>query len=230
MACLKILAGAFIFMAVVWLLYDHFGHELIRTMYEGTATGFLSKIIEGQAVFPVEYYLKLADKLFFSVIFLIILMCLMMYFIRRLYLVLCRENRTILFGIMLLVTFSLAGSLRLFCLNSVNAIPLMTGVKDWMTVYEQRFSTLKTLLSGAEAIGYVSEKYGWEAAGRNTAKYFRTRYFLSPVIIDTNKRTGLIIGNFDNEQSQENLKKEGLIIVKDFGKGLMLLKKNGAKQ
>jgi hypothetical protein len=50
------------------------------------------------------------------------------------------------------------------------------------------------------------------------------------VLIDKNRRTGLIIGNFKNDQSPTKLKKNGLIMIKDFGNGLMLLKKSGAKQ
>lgn len=51
-------------MSLGWLLYSYFGHQLIRAMYEGRSIGILNKIIEGQAVHPVEKNFKEADAFF----------------------------------------------------------------------------------------------------------------------------------------------------------------------
>lgn len=46
--------------------YGLFGHQFIKAIYEGKAIGFLNSIIEGQTTHPLEYYLEIADVLFFS--------------------------------------------------------------------------------------------------------------------------------------------------------------------
>jgi len=56
----------FLSLAIGWISYGLFGHQFIRAMYEGRMVGFLNRIIEGQAKYPLGYYLKIADGLFFG--------------------------------------------------------------------------------------------------------------------------------------------------------------------
>ena len=51
-------------LTIGWVLYTLFGHPLINAMYEGKSIGILNRVIEGQAVHPVEKYYRYADKLF----------------------------------------------------------------------------------------------------------------------------------------------------------------------
>jgi hypothetical protein len=63
---LVIALAIFILMPVGWLLNIHLGHEIIRAMYEGRSICFLNRIIEGQAVHPVEHYFATWDSLFLT--------------------------------------------------------------------------------------------------------------------------------------------------------------------
>jgi hypothetical protein len=53
-------------MAIGWITYILFGHQLIKAIYEGRSIEFLNKIFEGQSVHPVEFYYKTLDTIFFS--------------------------------------------------------------------------------------------------------------------------------------------------------------------
>jgi hypothetical protein len=48
-------------LAIGWVLYTLFGHQLINTMYEGKSIGILNRMIHSQAVYSVEEYYKAAD-------------------------------------------------------------------------------------------------------------------------------------------------------------------------
>ena len=56
-----------LFVAIGWLLYSYFGHRLIKAMYEGRSLEILNRIIEGQAVHPVEFYFEKALFLILNV-------------------------------------------------------------------------------------------------------------------------------------------------------------------
>ena len=66
---LLLIAVLLLVMTTGWFLYAFFGHEFIRIMYEGRSIEFFNKIIEAQAIHPVEFYFKEADKLFFTLNF-----------------------------------------------------------------------------------------------------------------------------------------------------------------
>ena len=53
--------GCLLSVACVWLLYALIGHSLIEAMYQGRSIGFLNRIIEGQEVHSLGYYLRVAD-------------------------------------------------------------------------------------------------------------------------------------------------------------------------
>lgn len=53
---------------ISWACYLLFGHNLIKAIYEGKATGLLNGIIKGQAEYPLSHYIKNADELFFSLV------------------------------------------------------------------------------------------------------------------------------------------------------------------
>jgi len=62
---LIIVAGVlFLCLAIGWILYALFGHQLIEAMYEGRSIGFLNRIITGSAKHPIELYFEDADRIF----------------------------------------------------------------------------------------------------------------------------------------------------------------------
>ena len=73
---LSIIVTGIFFMCLVtgWILYALFGHQLIEAMYEGKSIGLLrsleSESIRMQAPHQLEYYLEIADEIFFKILFL----------------------------------------------------------------------------------------------------------------------------------------------------------------
>jgi hypothetical protein len=76
---LLLIAVLLLVMTTGWFLYAFFGHEFIRIMYEKRSIEFFNKIIEGQAINPVEFYFKEADKLFFTLNFIILFFCIIVF-------------------------------------------------------------------------------------------------------------------------------------------------------
>jgi len=60
-------------LAIGFMSYTLFGHQVIKAMYEETSIGLLNSIIDGQASFSVEYYYEITDVLFrnFSIFFIV---------------------------------------------------------------------------------------------------------------------------------------------------------------
>ena len=61
---LFVIGAIFLCLAIGWISYSLFGHQLINAMYEGKSIGILNMVIEGQAAHPIEEYYKEADELF----------------------------------------------------------------------------------------------------------------------------------------------------------------------
>lgn len=127
-------------------------------------------------------------------------------------------------GILLLVTFSLLASIRLFT-HAVNFRGVVIGNDD-ISCYENLFSELKKMLSGEKVVGYITDKAPEEifADADATAEYYLTQYAISPIIIDIRKRNGFIVGNFHTNWLTNNAKDKKLLLIKDLGNGIMLLK------
>jgi hypothetical protein len=51
---------------VLQMLYALIGHQLIKAMYDGRSVPILNKIIEKQAMYPLEFYFRNADLIFFK--------------------------------------------------------------------------------------------------------------------------------------------------------------------
>lgn len=59
--CLNGVAG--IALAISWVLYALYGHEVVEAMYYRESIGFLNTIIEGQAIHPLQHYVQAADEM-----------------------------------------------------------------------------------------------------------------------------------------------------------------------
>ncbi len=97
--------------------------------------------------------------------------------------------------------------------------------QDSITLYEQRFEDLKKELPAHGIVGYITNKRCEEVLNNvdTASRYYLTQYSLSPIIIDNNPDHDLVIGNFDNHHSNKIL--ENRELVKDFGRGVLLLKR-----
>ena len=54
-------------LALMQLAYLSLGHRFIQMIYEGRSIGYLNRIIEGQAMHSLGYYLKIADGVFYKI-------------------------------------------------------------------------------------------------------------------------------------------------------------------
>jgi len=126
-------------------------------------------------------------------------------------------------GILLIIAFSLLASVKLFS-GAVD----FRGVEiknDTISRNENRFTELRKVLRGEIIVGYVSDIIAdW---GVQQEEYYLTQYALSPTLVDTEKRSGFIVGNFHTGHLADNANTEKLFLIKNFGNGVMLFKDTG---
>lgn len=130
---------------------------------------------------------------------------------------------------MLLISFALFSNLQL--LKQVSAYGLKVMGHDRITLYEKRFDDLKKILPPHGVVGYISDKQNEGNHGNVGAlsDYFLAQYALSPVIVIRSPGYPLVVGNFHvNGTSLKASANRNLILVKDFGNGVMLFR-NKAK-
>jgi hypothetical protein len=95
--------------------------------------------------------------------------------------------------------------------------------QDQISEYEARFLEVKKMLPEHSVVGYLSSPSF--PLGEAKVHFGLTRYTLAPVIVNWSTHHSLLIGNFPLSEVQMNDEIEHFTIVKDFGKGVMLLKK-----
>src|SRR5215510_14159519 len=88
---------------------------------------------------------------------------------------------------------------------------------------EARFQELRTALPGRGTVGYLSDFVG--TTPYDLAQYYLTQYSLAPVVV-TPRPDQRTVGNFSSLSAARALmEKHELDLVRDFGKGLLLLEK-----
>jgi len=102
------------------------------------------------------------------------------------------------------------------------------GTSDWVERYEQRFIPLRRELPSGAILGYVSDSL----ADDDARAYFMAQYALAPVVLTRDLREGhLILGNFVSGRVDPNLLRGlGLILARDFGNGVVLLRLDPERQ
>jgi hypothetical protein len=110
--------------------------------------------------------------------------------------------------------------------------------KDRGSRYERRFKYIKEVLPQDKVIGYITDR-------GDLADFYYTQYVLSPIILDYYKvekfkerfrllykdkefKSDLVVGNlydYDIDSMQRTLKSENLLLVKDYGDGVLYLLK-----
>ena len=84
---------------------------------------------------------------------------------------------------------------------------------------EARFQALRTALPGLGKVGYLSD-----IAGTDVAHYYLAQYSLAPVLVSSRPDQRTVVGNFSSLSAARALiEKHELNLVRDFGKGLLLL-------
>jgi hypothetical protein len=99
-----------------------------------------------------------------------------------------------------------------------------TRAEDTASLNEVRFSELRQALPPRITMGYVSDIGGADFS--NNAAYFLAQYALAPVLLDPGINHDLIVGNFSSPAAIESaLHEKNLAVVRDFGNGVLLLRK-----
>ena len=90
--------------------------------------------------------------------------------------------------------------------------------------YENKFQTLRQVLSQRGIVGYISDDTADDYT--STARIYVARYALSPVILVRSLDYPLVIGNFHKPYPDLAIyRKQGLIPLKDYGNGVVLFKR-----
>ena len=130
-------------------------------------------------------------------------------------------------GTILLILFALVSNVQLFKQTATTFDSKSIG-SDEITLYEKRFKGLKEMLSSHNVVGYITNKClkDLTADAEATMGYYLTQYTLSPVIVVNDPERQLVVGNFHNTATIPKIStKRNLILLKDFGNGVMLFRR-----
>jgi hypothetical protein len=94
---------------------------------------------------------------------------------------------------------------------------------------EERFQPLKTFLPQQGVVSYISDIKPQKEINKYQktylATYYLTQYALSPLLIVNNRDHSLVIGDFDSNITPGDVEFKDLLLLRDFGQGLMLFER-----
>ncbi len=128
------------------------------------------------------------------------------------------------YGLLLIVLFSLAVSLALpaGAVVYTNREGLRPYPSDDVSLFLKRFDGITKELPADGTVGYLAEP-GLEI-GERDKRLFLTQNALIPRLVIYSTNTHLVVGDFNpSADGREIASKNGLIVVKDFGNGVLLL-------
>jgi len=102
--------------------------------------------------------------------------------------------------------------------------PPWTIAQDEITHYEARFRLLRSALPPKGVVGYFSEP---DLPPRNLdwwKGFCLSEYALAPLILADNTTPALVIGNFRSASPERNAADPTLVLVRDFGDGVLLFR------
>jgi hypothetical protein len=125
--------------------------------------------------------------------------------------------------------FAVAGAIFIVCslLSSVRVLtetptPSSRHADNVAERSDWRFAALKTALPKQGIVGYMG-------SSSSPADYYLAQYALAPVVVDNSTDHPWVVGNFTDSVPVAPLKDwNGLELVKDFGKGVMLFARHPA--
>ncbi|OGI25816.1 MAG: hypothetical protein A2287_06765 [Candidatus Melainabacteria bacterium RIFOXYA12_FULL_32_12] len=134
----------------------------------------------------------------------------------------CTVRRIHLVLISIFVLSIAVSSVRLNILYFINIIkhnPSISGKQD-IIFFDRRFSLVKSFLPPGSVVGYISDSYK-----SDNMDYFLTQFALNPLIISNKSNNEIFIGNFRSVNYRNICLNNGFEIIKDFGGGVILLRK-----
>jgi hypothetical protein len=99
------------------------------------------------------------------------------------------------------------------------------GERDVVTLDEERFKGLRSLVPARGVVGYLSDISDPQDSFR---AYSRLQYFLAPVVVDPNPTRELVVANCASPSSMAELSaSHGLTVVRDLRNGMAVLRPSG---
>jgi hypothetical protein len=88
--------------------------------------------------------------------------------------------------------------------------------------YERRFDGMRPLLPRRGVVGYLSDRMDADE------QYVLTQYSLAPLVVLRSPGHAVVVGNFFEPGTGPALARQhGLVVIRDFGRGLLLLRRTG---
>jgi hypothetical protein len=124
----------------------------------------------------------------------------------------------------ILMLFILLSNIRI-----IQSLPFVPDSfhRNTVTTYESRFSEIKKYLSNDETVGYLPEKHVaiQQTGGDGLKDFYLTQYAIIPTKLTNSIKPRLVIANFSSSTIDSTyLKEKKLVIEKDFGHGVLLLR------
>jgi hypothetical protein len=91
--------------------------------------------------------------------------------------------------------------------------------------YEDRAQALRHDLPSHGPVGYIGDELPADAnQNLHFHPFFHMQYAVAPVLLVDSPRYPLVIGDFRQEMNHDRIAKLNLILVKDYGDGVMLFR------
>ena len=94
---------------------------------------------------------------------------------------------------------------------------------DGVTDFDSRFEGLRAMLPAKGVIGYITDPGTPPADTNAQAEYHLAQYSLAPVLVVYSAEQRYVVGNFHQAVTTGSLRDRGFKLVKEFGKGIVLL-------
>ena len=102
--------------------------------------------------------------------------------------------------------------------------PPWAVAQDEISRYEARFWLLRSALPPKGVVGYLSDPWPPPFDGDWLKGFFLTQYALAPLVVVDSISPALVIGNFRSVGPERNAADPTLVLVRDFGDGILLLR------
>lgn len=100
--------------------------------------------------------------------------------------------------------------------------------RDRITLHESRYEQLKNNLPRHGIVGYVSNLKAEDIRfDPGFGEYYFTQYALAPLVVSRSSEQSLVIGNFLPAASVTPAAVTNMVLVQDFGNGIMLFRREG---
>jgi hypothetical protein len=99
--------------------------------------------------------------------------------------------------------------------------------EDPVAVLGRRLEPVRRDLPPGEIVGYVADPFSpsdHAAYVKHASEFIMTQYHLAPTIVLESTRYPLVIGNFHHEVPAARVTGMHLVLLKDFGDGVMLFR------